>query len=149
MVTDANLRSFLTGDSYVVLHTKELKNSFEYHAHFWLGAESTLDETGAAAYKVNDRENALYTIQAHTCTPAISGGSGLSDHTYVRNDRHPCMRALSYLIHTPRRYAHSPSQCFRARADTSVCWSGGGAQRQVRRRRASVPRNSRQRERAV
>ena len=40
---------FHTGDSYIVLHTWESKGSTLMNAHFWIGAESTRDEAGAAA----------------------------------------------------------------------------------------------------
>lgn len=50
---------FYTGDSYIVLHTKEVKNHFEYHIHFWIGLESTIDETGAVAYKTVELEEKL------------------------------------------------------------------------------------------
>ena len=36
---------FCTGDSYLVLKTIETKGgSFEWDLHFWLGAESSVDE---------------------------------------------------------------------------------------------------------
>jgi hypothetical protein len=37
---------FHTGDSYILLHTKVQKNRKEFIIHFWLGSESTIDETG-------------------------------------------------------------------------------------------------------
>ena len=40
---------FHIGDSYIVLHTFELKGAVAYNAHFWIGDESTRDEAGAAA----------------------------------------------------------------------------------------------------
>ena len=40
---------FHTGDSYIVLHTWESKGSTLMNVHFWIGAESTRDEAGAAA----------------------------------------------------------------------------------------------------
>ena len=40
---------FHVGDSYIVLHTFELKGAVAYNAHFWIGDESTRDEAGAAA----------------------------------------------------------------------------------------------------
>lgn len=40
---------FHTGDSYIVLHT--IHPYGPYHIFYWLGAESTQDETGAAALK--------------------------------------------------------------------------------------------------
>ena len=38
-----------TGDSYIVLHTWEQKGSTHMNVHFWIGAESSRDEAGAAA----------------------------------------------------------------------------------------------------
>ena len=40
---------FHTGDSYIVLHTWERSGATHMNAHFWIGAESTRDEAGAAA----------------------------------------------------------------------------------------------------
>ncbi|KAK3260030.1 hypothetical protein CYMTET_30995, partial [Cymbomonas tetramitiformis] len=41
---------FHTGDSYIVLHTYENeRKGLEYNVHFWLGAETSQDEAGAAA----------------------------------------------------------------------------------------------------
>lgn len=37
---------FYSGDSYILLHTKIVKNRKEFIIHFWLGSESTIDETG-------------------------------------------------------------------------------------------------------
>mmetsp|Transcript_9167 Transcript_9167/g.11443 ORF Transcript_9167/g.11443 Transcript_9167/m.11443 type:complete len:396 (+) Transcript_9167:372-1559(+) len=45
---------FHEGDSYIVLHTykdSEEKQKLLYDIHFWIGAESTQDEYGTAAYK--------------------------------------------------------------------------------------------------
>ena len=40
---------FHTGDSYIALHTWEQSGATHMNAHFWIGAESTRDEAGAAA----------------------------------------------------------------------------------------------------
>eukprot|EP00227_Mantoniella_beaufortii_P001896 CAMPEP_0197607554 /NCGR_PEP_ID=MMETSP1326-20131121/47338_1 /TAXON_ID=1155430 /ORGANISM="Genus nov. species nov., Strain RCC2288" /LENGTH=64 /DNA_ID=CAMNT_0043175629 /DNA_START=3 /DNA_END=194 /DNA_ORIENTATION=+ len=40
---------FFSGDSYIVLHTWEVKGSISMNVHFWLGAETSRDEAGAAA----------------------------------------------------------------------------------------------------
>ncbi|XP_025829940.1 gelsolin, cytoplasmic [Agrilus planipennis] len=45
---------FYTGDSYIVLSTKEKKGVLSWDIHFWLGKETTQDESGAAA---------IYTVQ--------------------------------------------------------------------------------------
>ncbi len=42
---------FYTGDAYIVLHTKEVKNRFEYHIHFWIGLESTIDEVSSVSVR--------------------------------------------------------------------------------------------------
>jgi len=42
---------FYDGDSYIVLRTRKLGNTFRYDAHFWLGLETSQDEAGTAAYK--------------------------------------------------------------------------------------------------
>lgn len=42
--------SFFTGDSYIVLNTiKQKSGNLQYDLHFWLGNETTQDESGAAA----------------------------------------------------------------------------------------------------
>ena len=41
---------FYTGDSYIILHTKQNKRGdLSWNIHFWLGKETTQDEAGAAA----------------------------------------------------------------------------------------------------
>ncbi|XP_022914908.1 gelsolin, cytoplasmic [Onthophagus taurus] len=40
---------FFTGDSYIVLFTKEKNGVFSWDVHFWLGKETSQDESGAAA----------------------------------------------------------------------------------------------------
>jgi len=40
---------FYTGDSYIVLFTKEFKGQLYWDIHFWLGAETSQDEAGTAA----------------------------------------------------------------------------------------------------
>lgn len=40
---------FHTGDSYIVLFTKDNKGSYSWDIHFWLGRETSQDESGAAA----------------------------------------------------------------------------------------------------
>jgi hypothetical protein len=43
---------FYTGDSYILLATSKSKGgALTWNIHFWLGAESTHDEAGTAAYK--------------------------------------------------------------------------------------------------
>ncbi|KAL0275575.1 UNVERIFIED_CONTAM: hypothetical protein PYX00_003387 [Menopon gallinae] len=40
---------FYEGDSYVLLRTYQRKDDFKWNIHFWLGRETTSDESGAAA----------------------------------------------------------------------------------------------------
>uniref|UniRef100_A0A903Z0F0 Gelsolin-like domain-containing protein n=1 Tax=Anopheles minimus TaxID=112268 RepID=A0A903Z0F0_9DIPT len=52
---------FYTGDSYIVLNTKESKGGvLSWDVHFWLGLETTQDEAGSAAIltvQLDDRHN--------------------------------------------------------------------------------------------
>lgn len=41
--------NFYVGDAYVVLHTVKRTNSVQYNLHYWLGKESSQDESAAAA----------------------------------------------------------------------------------------------------
>lgn len=53
---------FHTGDSYIVLHTYHPKadaNKLLYDVHFWLGAFTTQDEAGTAAYKTVELDDYL------------------------------------------------------------------------------------------
>jgi len=53
---------FHTGDSYIVLHTYKPKPEGEklsYDVHFWLGAYTTQDEAGTAAYKTVELDDYL------------------------------------------------------------------------------------------
>lgn len=40
---------FYEGDSYILLRTYELKGNLKWNIHFWLGRNTTSDESGAAA----------------------------------------------------------------------------------------------------
>ncbi|KAI0683445.1 fragmin60 [Cytidiella melzeri] len=54
--------SFYDGDSYIVLHTyKKNADSKElsFNLHFWIGAESSQDEAGTAAYKTVELDDHL------------------------------------------------------------------------------------------
>jgi len=51
--------AFFSGDSYIVLHTVKRGNSFKHDIHFWLGANTTQDESGTAAYKTVELDNHL------------------------------------------------------------------------------------------
>jgi hypothetical protein len=51
---------FHVGDSYILLSTSESKSGKLCHAiHFWLGSESSQDETGIAAYKTVELDDSL------------------------------------------------------------------------------------------
>lgn len=52
---------FHVGDSYILLSTKKSKtsNNLEWHLHFWLGEETTQDESGVAAYKSVELDESL------------------------------------------------------------------------------------------
>lgn len=50
---------FYTGDSYIVLVTRQVKNRLEWDLHFWLGAETTQDEAGVCAYKTVELDESL------------------------------------------------------------------------------------------
>lgn len=51
---------FFSGDSYIILHTKlDDEGKKEYDAFFWLGAETTQDEMGTAAYKTVELDDLL------------------------------------------------------------------------------------------
>lgn len=53
---------FFNGDSYIVLHTYKpdpKSNELAYDIHFWIGANSTQDEYGTAAYKTVELDTFL------------------------------------------------------------------------------------------
>jgi gelsolin len=51
---------FYSGDSYIILHTKENdEGKKEYDVFFWLGAETSQDEAGTAAYKTVELDDYL------------------------------------------------------------------------------------------
>jgi gelsolin len=52
---------FYSGDSYIVLHTYKNPESDKllYNVHFWLGAETSQDEAGTAAYKTVELDDLL------------------------------------------------------------------------------------------
>uniref|UniRef100_A0A4Y0BQM9 Gelsolin-like domain-containing protein n=1 Tax=Anopheles funestus TaxID=62324 RepID=A0A4Y0BQM9_ANOFN len=50
VIPKAEHGKFYTGDSYIVMNTKEDKNKVKSHdIHFWLGTKTTQDEAGSAA----------------------------------------------------------------------------------------------------
>eukprot|EP00163_Fabomonas_tropica_P012650 TRINITY_DN23990_c0_g1_i1.p1 TRINITY_DN23990_c0_g1~~TRINITY_DN23990_c0_g1_i1.p1 ORF type:complete len:848 (+),score=337.64 TRINITY_DN23990_c0_g1_i1:44-2545(+) len=52
---------FYTGDSYICLFATQTPgySSLTYDVHFWLGSETTQDESGVAAYKTVELDDAL------------------------------------------------------------------------------------------
>ncbi|XP_076448458.1 advillin-like isoform X2 [Babylonia areolata] len=75
---------FYRGDSYIVLSVKENKGgAFDIHVHFWLGAETSQDEAGVAAYKTVELDDYL-------------GGSPVQ-HREVEN--HESQRFTRYFPH--------------------------------------------------
>jgi len=50
---------FYTGDSYIVLNTKKAGSSFSWDVHFWLGDETSQDESGSAAMLSVELDEAL------------------------------------------------------------------------------------------
>jgi len=50
---------FHEGDSYIVLQTKMRENALERHIFYWLGASSSQDEMGVAAYKTVELDQSL------------------------------------------------------------------------------------------
>jgi len=51
--------SFYSGDSYIILNTYKVENKILYNVHFWLGAHTTQDEAGTAAYKTVELDTLL------------------------------------------------------------------------------------------
>ena len=52
---------FFTGDSNIVLHTQQDDAGLFWDIYFWIGAESSQDEYGVAAYKANELDDLLGT----------------------------------------------------------------------------------------
>jgi len=50
---------FNVGDSYIVLSTRKVGDSFTWNVHFWLGEETTQDESGSAAMLAVELDDAL------------------------------------------------------------------------------------------
>jgi len=48
-----------SGDSYIFLKTSQKTNAYTWDIHFWLGAESSTDEIGIAAYKTVELDEYL------------------------------------------------------------------------------------------
>jgi len=50
---------FYNGDSYIILHTMKIQDKLAYDVYFWLGAETSQDEAGTAAYKTVELDDLL------------------------------------------------------------------------------------------
>jgi len=50
---------FYDGDSYIILHTMKVQDKLAYDVYFWLGAETSQDEAGTAAYKTVELDDLL------------------------------------------------------------------------------------------
>ncbi|XP_056435256.1 villin-1 [Gadus chalcogrammus] len=51
--------NFYEGDAYIVLHANKVSSHFTYDIHYWLGASSSQDEQGAAAFSTTMMDEAL------------------------------------------------------------------------------------------
>ncbi|KAG7257054.1 hypothetical protein CRUP_002468, partial [Coryphaenoides rupestris] len=51
--------NFYEGDSYIVLHTNKVSSHLSHDVHYWLGASSSQDEQGAAAFCATMMDEAL------------------------------------------------------------------------------------------
>ncbi|NXI71371.1 VILI protein, partial [Anseranas semipalmata] len=54
--------NFYEGDCYVLLATRKTGNSFSYNIHYWLGADSSQDEQGAAAIYTTQMDEHLGSV---------------------------------------------------------------------------------------
>jgi len=50
---------FFTGDSYLILHTRQVESALRRNIHFWIGEESSQDEFAIAAYKTVELDCSL------------------------------------------------------------------------------------------
>ena len=77
--------TFYSGDSYIVLHTYRQpgRSALQWDVHFWLGRETTQDESGTAAYKTVELDDYL--------------GGGPVEHREVQG--HESELFLSYFPH--------------------------------------------------
>ncbi|TMW63189.1 hypothetical protein Poli38472_002130 [Pythium oligandrum] len=48
-----------SGDSYIFLKTSQVKSGLSWSIHFWLGKETSVDESGVAAYKSVELDESL------------------------------------------------------------------------------------------
>jgi len=50
---------FFSGDAYIVLYTYKTNDALSFNVHFWLGAYTSQDEAGTAAYKTVELDDFL------------------------------------------------------------------------------------------
>ncbi|KAF1327086.1 Villin-like protein, partial [Globisporangium splendens] len=58
-VPASELGKLHNGDSYIFLKTSQEKSGLSWSIHFWLGKETTADESGVAAYKTVELDESL------------------------------------------------------------------------------------------
>ena len=51
--------TFFSGDSYIILHTKNDGDHFDYTTHVWLGNDTSKDEAGIASFKILELDDFL------------------------------------------------------------------------------------------
>jgi hypothetical protein len=56
---DALEGKLYSGDSYILLSTTMKGSAMQWHLHFWLGEETSQDESGVAAYKTVELDEGL------------------------------------------------------------------------------------------
>ncbi|OQR93077.1 villin-like protein [Achlya hypogyna] len=54
-----DLHKLYSGDSYIFLHTAQKGSALSWNIHFWLGKETSQDESGVAAYKTVELDESL------------------------------------------------------------------------------------------
>lgn len=55
----ADFGKFYSGDSYLVLKTKDARGKKSWDVHYWLGSETSQDESGAAAIMATELDDSL------------------------------------------------------------------------------------------
>ncbi|CAI5715495.1 unnamed protein product [Peronospora farinosa] len=59
VVPSTEQHKLYSGDSYIFLKTNETSTGLTRHIHFWLGKDSSMDESGVAAYKTVELDDSL------------------------------------------------------------------------------------------
>ena len=54
--------TFYDGDSFIILNVAEVNKKLDYTAYMWVGKDSTVDETGTAAYKIVELDDFFHGI---------------------------------------------------------------------------------------